>query len=316
MANGWVYVFGERSGRALKVGYTSRTPIRERLEQVNSEQTDDHKYIMLVAVRGDTKDEQYVLRTFPLLQRGTKREYVAPVPEAVEWANWLRAQFFVAVDPDEVGEDLPSLDAHEWLPTEWRRIPLTPPDTTKMIQDYEFRADQLAGTAWAAMVNPKASFQDYFTPPEIVNAAREAMGDIDLDAASHWAANRVHRIPKYFTAGFSAHDHEWQGRVWLNPPYGDNAPWVRDIVQYVGSGAVTQLCMLSPVWAFTTALARPLWGMCSAFMLLSPTPQFWGNAEGRTGTNNPHGVLYIGNRPAEFKAAFAPLGIPMRLDAE
>ena len=51
------------------------------------------------------------------------------------------------------------------------------------------------------------------------------MGGIDLDPASHWLANRVHRIPVYYHLGRRAEDNEWFGRVWLNLPYGNNAPW-------------------------------------------------------------------------------------------
>ena len=80
--------------------------------------------------------------------------------------------------------------------------------------------------------------QDYFTPPELVTAAAQAMGDIDLDAASHWVANRIHRIPDYFDANRSALTHDWHGRVWLNPPYGDNAPWFERALKFLDSGAV------------------------------------------------------------------------------
>ena len=38
--------------------------------------------------------------------------------------------------------------------------------------------------------------------------------------------------------------------------------------------------------------------------ILSPTPKFWGNANGRTGKNHPHAVVYIGDRTSEFRDAF------------
>lgn len=127
------------------------------------------------------------------------------------------------------------------------------------------------------------------------------MGGIDLDAASHPIANRQHRIPDYFHINRSAFEHDWYGRVWLNPPYGHNAPWFERIEQFVASGEVEQLCMLSPLWAFTTEQARPVMRLSAA------------NEKSKTGTNQPHGVVYFGHRVDEFLAAFASHGIPLEV---
>ena len=138
------------------------------------------------------------------------------------------------------------------------------------------------------------------------------MGDIDLDAASEALANRTHKIPDYFHTGRSAFDNDWHGRVWLNPPYGNNAPWFERILEFVTKGAVTQLCMISPMWAFQTQIARPVMELSSGLILLSPTPKFWGNADpNRTGKNHPHGIIYIGTRTVEFYRAFKEFGFPV-----
>ena len=153
------------------------------------------------------------------------------------------------------------------------------------------------------------------------------MGGIDLDAASHWYANRVHQIPDYFHKYRDAMIHEWHGRVWLNPPYGDNAPWFRRIVEEMDAGHIEQLCMLSPVWAFSTKIATPVVERASGFILLCPTPSFWGRERSKNGmesrisevpifgSNHPHGILYVGSDPARFFRAFRESGCPMRLGA-
>lgn len=76
---------------------------------------------------------------------------------------------------------------------------------------------------------------------------------------------------------------------------------------------IEQLCMLSPVWTFTTQIAKPIVDLSSALTLLTPTPEFWGHPKGRTGTNHPHAVIYIGDRVAEFRQAFRKFGIPVKL---
>ena len=312
VATGWVYVFGEVSGVDLKIGYTSKPMVEPRLREVVDGWNGTREYVVLAAVRGTKTDEKAMRGAFRVrTDVGNRTEYVWPDAEAVEYANWLRSQWFASADGTDGAEGFPVENSSHWLPDAGRRRARPIDDLDKLVQDYDTRTDHLSGTAWSWMVNPAASIQDYFTPSGIIEAARQAMGDIDLDAASHWVANRAHRIPEYFDVNRSAFDNPWRGRVWLNPPYGDNAPWLREILRYVGSGEIQQLCMLSPVWAFSTAIARPIMKMSSAFVLLSPTPQFWGNAKGKTGTNLPHGILYIGPRTGEFFRAFEPHGCPM-----
>ncbi len=310
----WVYVFGEKAGRDIKVGWAHN--IRARLATVQSEQMDDSGYVLLAAARGTKKDETRILSYFAAdvrRDKGKRKEYLHPTAPVVEYANWLRSQWFVALDLDE--DDVPMEDPSHWEPRPERRIPPPVADPERLVQPFDDLTGALAGTAWAWMVGQRAGIQDYFTPIEIVNAAREAMGGIDLDAASHWMANREHKIPDWFHTGRSAFENRWYGRVWLNPPYGDNEPWFREIERYVRAGDVEQLCMISPMWAFHTRLAEPILKLSSGLVLLIPTPKFWGNADpSKVGKNHPHGILYIGDRVTEFRTAFAPFGAAVRFE--
>ena len=298
MATGWVYVLGETNGVDLKIGYTNNTKqgqtVQPRLKEVNGRWNGQREYVVLAAVRGTKNEEEVMLSAFEVRDDlGPNKEYVWPTAGALEYVNWLRSQWYVSADGRDRADGFPVVDPTQWLPGPGRMRGRPVDDLGKLIQDYEMRNDHLANTFWAWMVDPAASIQDYFTPTELLGAARDAMGDIDLDAASHWLANKTHQVPDYFDINRSAFDNRWYGRVWLNPPYGDNAPWFREIARYLDSGDIDQLCMLSPVWAFTTTIARPIMRRSSAFILLNPTPRFWGNKENRTGTNNPHGIAYI-----------------------
>lgn len=312
----WVYFYGERTGVDIKIGWTKGAVPAARLAGVNGAQMNDDSYVFLAGVRGHRGVEKSIQTHFGdhLKDKGRRTEYFKPAPEVYEYVNWLRSQWFVATTGRETEDDLPLEDPGHWSPgLPGRRHERQANESERMFQDFETIPNPLAGTAWAWMVDPLPSHDDYFTPVEIVNAARAAMGDIDLDAASHSNANKKHKIANHFGYGRSAFDHRWFGRVWLNPPYGDNDPWFACIRKFVASGDIEQLCMLSPVWAFTTSIARPVMELSTAFVLLSPTPKFWGNADPtKTGKNHPHGILYIGDAPERFVKAFCPeFGMPL-----
>ena len=311
----WVYLFGEVTGCDVKVGHSKKATLRERLRTVNRQQMTADRYVLLAAVNGTTKDEEFIKAYFAeyLVTKGERTEYFAPVPPVIEYANWLRSQWWASIsEDDELGETWMEEPDH-WLPAKGRAVAPPHRDELKLVQDYEDPSDVLYNTAWSWMVSQKAGVQDYFTPPEIVDAAREAMGGINLDAASHPLANRKHKIGDYFHTGRSAFQNDWHGRVWLNPPYGNNAPWFDAIQRFTASGAINQLCMLSPMWTFQAGIARPVMEQASGLILLSPTPKFWGNKNPeKTGSNLPHGIIYIGAEPDRFHRAFARFGMPMK----
>ena len=314
--NSWIYILGERNGEDIKIGQTAKPRAVERLKGVQAEQTTNANYVFLVGVLGTTKDENATKRYFSHLLRkdkGHRTEYFHVAPELVEYVNWLRSQWWVTHTGTETRDEIWVEDSDKWLPNEQRRISRGTIDPEQLIQPDIALSGPLAGSVWDWFASDEPQIQDYFTPPELIEAARAAMGGIDLDAASHWLANKTHRIPDFFHKGRDAFENDWYGRVWLNPPFHKYLPWFERIIKYVDSGDISDLCMLSPTWAFTTVQAQPFIDITSAHLLLSPTPKFWGNSEGRTGRNDPHSIVYIGDRVDEFHEAFAPHGIVMSL---
>jgi hypothetical protein len=316
----WIYVLGERDGGTVKIGHTKQELVADRGRSVNRDQMNGDTYVLLAAVRSTVTGENIAHRCFAEHRqaRGSHKEYYDPADEIVEWVLWLRQQWFVTfADTDDWRN---AFEAHpdDWVPKPGRREPRPPADPGRLVQDHVQLNGPLAGTAWDWMPDLTSSFQDYFTPPEIIRAAIVAMGGIDLDAASHWIANRrLHEegvdVGEYFHTNKSSFSHDWLDRVWLNPPYGDNARWFERALEMMDSGRTSQLCMLSPVYVFTTAVAKPIMERSVAAVLLMPTPKFHNPGEPtKTGTNHPHAVVYWGERRLEFLRAYCPkFGMPL-----
>ena len=74
----------------------------------------------------------------------------------------------------------------------------------------------------AENVNTKLTSKNdsHMTPAEIVEAARETLGWIDLDPATTLEANQLVAAKAIFTEDDDGLEQQWSGRVFLNPPGG------------------------------------------------------------------------------------------------
>lgn len=86
---------------------------------------------------------------------------------------------------------------------------------------------------------------EWYTPSDIIEAARAVLGGIDLDPASSVAANLTVRADRFFTESDNGLAHPWEGRVWLNPPFTENARFIPKIVAEYEAGRVTAACVLT-----------------------------------------------------------------------
>ena len=61
-------------------------------------------------------------------------------------------------------------------------------------------------------------YPEWYTPAEIVEAARATMDSIDLDPTSCEAANENVKAKRFFAKDDDVLNQTWKERVWLNPP--------------------------------------------------------------------------------------------------
>jgi ParB family chromosome partitioning protein len=95
---------------------------------------------------------------------------------------------------------------------------------------------------------------EWYTPPKYIELARSVLGEIDLDPASSDKAQETVRAAHYFTAADEGLRCEWNGRVWLNPPYTQPliGQFVTKMVEERAAGRITAGIMLTHNYTDTT----------------------------------------------------------------
>lgn len=106
---------------------------------------------------------------------------------------------------------------------------------------------------------------EWLTPPEII----KALGEFDLDPCSPifrpWPTALRH-----LTEHDDGLSQEWNGRVWLNPPFNryERSAWMRKMADH-GNGV-----MLIPAATETVSFFEHVWGRADAICFIRKRPHF------------------------------------------
>lgn len=100
-----------------------------------------------------------------------------------------------------------------------------------------------------------ADNNEWYTPTEHLDLARQVLGAIDLDPASNAIAQKRVRATRFFTKEDDGSSLPWHGRVWMNPPYSRNlmSQFVDKLLFELECGRVTDAIVLTnnctdPAW--------------------------------------------------------------------
>lgn len=157
------------------------------------------------------------------------------------------------------------------------------------------------------LIHQDSGKTSWHTPPEIVDAAREVMGGIDLDPASSSTANKTVRASIYYTARDDGLSKPWVGRVWMNHPFSrdGNPKWIGRLVSAYETGEIEQaICItyaaINAAW-FQRLLRYPRWIPSSRVDYIDP---FAEPGDERTGAPKDSIVTYLGPDTDRFAQIF------------
>ena len=153
---------------------------------------------------------------------------------------------------------------------------------------------------------------EWYTPAEYVELAREVMGGIDLDPASCAQANEVVGAATFYTKEDDGLSKDWAGRLWLNPPYSrDLMPaFVEKLRESFIDGDVQQAILVSHNNT-DTGWFHALAGVASAICFPKKRIRFYRDAEVAAPTNG-QAFFYLGDDPQTFISTFSGVGFVVR----
>lgn len=158
------------------------------------------------------------------------------------------------------------------------------------------------------LINQDSGLTEYYTPQDIVEAARKVMGFISLDPASSVEANKRVKASVFYDEYDDGLNKDWFGSVWLNHPFSriGNKLWIEKLVHECEIGNVKEACNItfaatSEKW-FQPLLKRP---QC----FLSPRTNYYKpDGTKKTGVTKGSVVTYFGSNVELFWLYFKELG--------
>jgi phage N-6-adenine-methyltransferase len=163
--------------------------------------------------------------------------------------------------------------------------------------------------AGSAHVSHNSGDNEWYTPREYIEAARQVLGAIDLDPASSDEAQAVVQAARYFTLADDGLRKRWQGRVWMNPPY--SRPEIEHFVDKLAAAVAERDVSAAIVLvnnATETEWFATLGANAAAICFPTGRVQYWKpNAESATPLQG-QAVIYLGDAPQAFARVFRSFG--------
>ena len=148
---------------------------------------------------------------------------------------------------------------------------------------------------------------EWYTPSDYIELARQVMGNIDLDPASSEIANQVVRAERFFTLETDGLKQDWYGNVWLNPPYSSDLI-MKFIDKFISELAGINQAIILVNNATETEWFNKLVKYSQALCFPSGRVKFY-RPDGSTGAPlQGQALLYYGSQAKKFAKVFISKG--------
>jgi len=154
--------------------------------------------------------------------------------------------------------------------------------------------------------------EESYTPTEYLESARKVMGTIDLDPASNEMAQANVNAGIYYTIEDDGLTKEWEGKVFMNPPYTARVInlFIDKLVGHFEANEVTEAIVLTnnntdTIWFHQAAKTA------AAVCFTAGRVNFLKRDGTKSSPTNGQAFLYFGPNVKAFKAKFSKHGLVM-----
>ena len=178
-------------------------------------------------------------------------------------------------------------------------------ETTIPIPSEDYLKSNAGGREQGA-TSKSFSSDEWYTPPHISELVIQVLGQITLDPC----ADEGKHIPAamHYTASDDGLIKEWNGRVFMNPPYSQPSVWIKKLQAEFESGRVTEAIALVPAatdtkWLSPILKSQPVCFWTGRIKFLDT------NYKPRLSARQSHCLVYWGENWERFKEVFDSYGV-------
>jgi len=183
-----------------------------------------------------------------------------------------------------------------------------------LVKELDTGEKTISGAFNELIDKPHISFNtgenEWYTPKEYIDLARQVLGEIDLDPASAEQANQVIKAITFFTKEQDGLKQKWEGRIWLNPPYAQPlvAHFCKKLILEYRNQNVTEAIVLVNN-ATETEWFQTIAKISTAICFPSGRIHFWNDNNTTSGPLQGQAIIYIGNKLKLFSDTFKTKGL-------